>query len=92
MCTKPRSHLCGNRSNAIIHGASVIDPWWVEKKLEKCPGVQSAMVVPVPDNKMYQEMCMCIVPEVGCQRPTEVEIRTYCQKLVAYENHPDIPK
>jgi acyl-coenzyme A synthetase/AMP-(fatty) acid ligase len=46
----------------IMNGPVTIHPGWLEKRLEECMEVVEVIVVPVPDDKMYQELCACIVP------------------------------
>ncbi|XP_076442705.1 medium-chain acyl-CoA ligase ACSF2, mitochondrial-like [Babylonia areolata] len=67
-------------SKAIIHGPYIIYPGWLEKKLQDFPGVLKVVIVPVPDPKMFQEMCVCIVPHRG-ELLTDADIRTFCQTL-----------
>ena len=74
------SHIYVSRSNAIIHGAFVVYPGWLETRMEKCPGVQNVIVVPVPDPTLYQELCACVVPEAGV-KVTEKDVRDYCSSL-----------
>ena len=50
------------------------------------------MVVPVPDPKVYQEMCMCIVPALGDERPTEAAVKAYCQSLAVPGNSDCVPR
>ena len=44
--------------------------------MEKCPGVQNVIVVPVPDPILYHELCACVVPEPGA-KVTEKDVRDY---------------
>ena len=48
--------------------------------MEKCPGVQNVIVVPVPDPTLYQELCACVVPEPGA-KVTEKDVRDYSASL-----------
>ena len=50
------------------------------------------MVVPVPDPKVYQEMCMCIVPALGDERPTEAVVKAYCQSLAVPGSSDCVPR
>ena len=69
-----------DRSNAIIHGAFIVYPGWLESSIVKCPGVQNVIVVPVPDRTVYQELCACVVPEAGV-KVTEEDVREFCKSL-----------
>ena len=64
------------RSNAIKHGDRIIYPGLLEMRMEKCPGVQNVIVMPVPDPTLHQELCACVVPEAGI-KVTEKDVRDY---------------
>ncbi|XP_067684027.1 2-succinylbenzoate--CoA ligase-like [Haliotis asinina] len=57
-----RGGVCveGRSSDAIIHGAYILYPTWLEEKLVACPGVEQLVIVPVPDKLVHQEICACV--------------------------------
>nr|KAG5685714.1 hypothetical protein BaRGS_027979 [Batillaria attramentaria] len=78
---KGELHIVCRKSNAIIYGTFVLYPGWLESRLARCPGVQSVVVVPVPDPMKYQELCACVVPQPGVSCVTEEKIREFCKTL-----------
>ncbi|KAK7503184.1 hypothetical protein BaRGS_00005449, partial [Batillaria attramentaria] len=77
---KGELHVICRKSDGIIHGDYVLYPGWLESRLARCPGVQSVLIVPVPDPIKYQELCACVVPQPGIS-VTEDEIREFCKTL-----------
>ena len=55
-------HL-GRRTDAIMRGAYICYPGWLEAILRQAYGVQDVCVVPVHDPVLHHEICACIVPE-----------------------------
>ncbi|KAK7503183.1 hypothetical protein BaRGS_00005448 [Batillaria attramentaria] len=78
--SKGELHVVCRKSNAIIYGPYILYPGWLESRLARCPGVQSVLIVPVPDSTMHQELCACVVPQPGVN-VTEEEIRGFCKTL-----------
>lgn len=71
-------------SFAIMRGAYVVHPGWLERCIRKHPAVRDVIVVPVPDRVIHQELCACVVPVPG----TEVranELREFCESLFLTE-------
>ncbi|KAL8588883.1 hypothetical protein ACOMHN_051477 [Nucella lapillus] len=68
------------KNNVIIHGPYLIYPRWLEKMMEDCPGVTRVVIVPVPDPKMFQELCACILPDRG-EVLKDAEIKAFCHTL-----------
>nr|KAG5711838.1 hypothetical protein BaRGS_026279 [Batillaria attramentaria] len=73
-------HVVCRQSNAIIHGAFIVYPGWLESRIERCPGVQSVIIVPVPDPTLYQELCACVVPQPGATLTAD-DVRDFCKSL-----------
>ncbi|XP_013085951.2 2-succinylbenzoate--CoA ligase-like [Biomphalaria glabrata] len=51
----------GRQSDCIMRGTSVLYPGWLEKKLKEFPSVEDVVVVGVPDDVLYNEICACIL-------------------------------
>ncbi|KAH9499622.1 hypothetical protein Btru_074291 [Bulinus truncatus] len=51
----------GRQSDCIMRGTSVLYPGWLEKKLKDVPGVQDIVVVAVPDDVLFNEICACVL-------------------------------
>nr|KAG5711840.1 hypothetical protein BaRGS_026281 [Batillaria attramentaria] len=73
-------HVVCRQSNAIIHGAFIVYPGWLESRIERCPGVQSVIIVPVPDRTLHQELCACVVPQAGATLTAD-DVRDFCKSL-----------
>ena len=52
-------------------------PWDIEKTLKKCPGAKHALAIGVPDPRLNQVVCACIVPEPGINL-TDETIKQFC--------------
>ena len=70
----------GRKSEMIISGARNVDPAVLESLLSKFPGVARVVCVPVPDKRMYQVICACIVVNEG-SAVTEQMLRDYCEQI-----------
>ena len=64
----------------IISGARNVNPAVLESLLSKFPGVARVVCVPVPDKRMYQVICACIVVNEG-SAVTEQMLRDYCEQI-----------
>ncbi|KAK7503229.1 hypothetical protein BaRGS_00005494, partial [Batillaria attramentaria] len=78
--SKGELHIVCRKSNAIMYGHIIVYPGWLESRLARCPGVQSVVIVPVPDPIMHQELCACVVPQPRVII-TEEKIREFCKTL-----------
>ena len=75
----------GRKSNMIISGGFNVAPEILENVMKTFPGIDSVVIVPVPDDVYYQVLCACIVKKSDCE-VTEEDIRKYCS-----EYHADKP-
>lgn len=57
-----RLHLRGRKSDRLITGGENVDPLEVERVLASCPGVASACVFGVPDERWGQIIAAALVP------------------------------
>nr|KAG5713153.1 hypothetical protein BaRGS_007680 [Batillaria attramentaria] len=66
-CFEDRGHLIvhGRGSDAIMRGAYIFYPGWLEARIRACPGVLDVAVVGVPDPSVNEELCACVVLEWG---------------------------
>ncbi|KAK7482361.1 hypothetical protein BaRGS_00026380, partial [Batillaria attramentaria] len=87
--TKGELHVVCRKSNAINHGAFIVYPGWLESRMERCPGVRSVVVVPVPDPVVHQELCACVVPQPGA-KVTADEVREFCKRLFLTPDTSDV--
>ena len=60
-------------------------PWDIEKELKKCPGVKLAFAVGVPDARLTEVVCACVVPDEGVDF-TEEKLKTFCDDTFLEES------
>jgi len=67
----------GRRSEAVSIGSVKIFPCDVEKLFGQCKGVAMFAAVGVPDSRLYEVVCVCVVPEHGSGL-TKEDVQTFC--------------
>ena len=72
----------GRKSNMILSGGFNVAPEILEQVMKNFSGVESIVVVPVPDEIYYQVLCACIVRKAGSD-VTEDELRKICSNYHA---------
>ncbi|KAL4227327.1 Acyl-CoA synthetase member 2 mitochondrial [Mactra antiquata] len=72
----------GRKSNMILSRGMNVAPEIMEVVLKKCPGVENAIVVPVPDETAYQDLCACIIKKAGSNLQ-ESNLREFCARIHA---------
>ncbi|XP_045179876.2 3-[(3aS,4S,7aS)-7a-methyl-1,5-dioxo-octahydro-1H-inden-4-yl]propanoyl:CoA ligase-like [Mercenaria mercenaria] len=75
----------GRKSNMIISGGFNVAPEILENVMKTFPGIDSVVIVPVPDDVYYQVLCACVIRKPGFT-VTETDVQTYCR-----EYHADKP-
>lgn len=70
----------GRKSNMIISGGMVVAPEIMEQVMKTFPGIDSVVVVPVPDEKFYQVLCACVIKKTGMD-VTEERLRECCENF-----------
>ncbi|XP_064620104.1 medium-chain acyl-CoA ligase ACSF2, mitochondrial-like [Lineus longissimus] len=69
------------RKQEIISRATVkIYPLTLENVIIKHPKITLVIVVGVPDARLYEEICACVVPHKD-KKMTEAELREYCDGI-----------
>lgn len=77
--------LCKGRKSDVIHyGIRNVFPVPMEAALRKCRGVQDVVIVPIPDEMLYNQLCACIVKENGSNL-TVTEVRKYFEDQLAID-------
>ncbi|GFS05065.1 malonyl-CoA synthase [Elysia marginata] len=56
-----------------MHSNLHIYPSTIEKPIQKLKGVKTAVVVPIPDDHNYHNICACVVREPG-SKVTEADV------------------
>ena len=67
----------GRKQDLITMQTVKYFPWDIEKTLRKCPAVKEVVAVGVPDTRLNQVICACVVPEVG-ENFTENSLKEFC--------------
>jgi fatty-acyl-CoA synthase len=80
--------IVGRKKDMIIRGGYNIYPREIEDFLFKCPGVQEASIIGVPDPVLGEKTCACVRIAPGA-RLTESEIKDFCRGKVADYKVPD---
>ena len=72
MCGACRQKVCDGNcvfpyryDYIIMHNNLHIYPSTIEKPIQKLKGVKNAVVVPIPDDHNYHNICACVVREHG---------------------------
>ena len=60
-------------------------PWEIEKSVRKCPGAKFALAVGVPDPRLNQVVCACVVPEPGITF-NEEHLKKFCDDTFLEES------
>jgi len=81
-------NIVGRLKDMLIRGGENVYPREIEEFLNGVPGVQTAQVFGVPDEKYGEEICVWIVPAPGASLDAE-KIRAHCAGQIA---HFKIPK
>ena len=66
----------GRSKELISMGTMKFFPWDIEKTLMKCPGLKHALAVGVPDARLNQVICACVVAEKSSF--TEEHLKKFC--------------
>ncbi|KAH3821552.1 hypothetical protein DPMN_123316 [Dreissena polymorpha] len=75
----------GRKKELISIGTSKFLPWQIEEVLRKCPGVANAFAFGVPDPRLKQIVCACVVPKSGVQLMTD-DLVKYCDDTILDED------
>ncbi|XP_021351260.1 acyl-CoA synthetase family member 2, mitochondrial-like [Mizuhopecten yessoensis] len=78
--------LLGRESDAIKRGTRKVYPAMLEFLLKKMESVKEVCVVPVPDKRLYEEICVCFVPS---GKITPDDVQRYCEQNLFTENTVD---
>jgi len=81
-------NIVGRLKDMLIRGGENVYPREIEEFLNGLPGVQTAQVFGVPDEKYGEEICVWIVPVPGASLDADA-IRAHCAGQIA---HFKIPK
>lgn len=77
----------GRKSSMIICGGMNVVPDILERIIESHPGVEAAVIVPVPDEAYYQVVCACVVLQPGSD-VNEQQLRNFLREY--YNDKPGL--
>jgi acyl-CoA synthetase (AMP-forming)/AMP-acid ligase II len=80
--------VAGRKKEMIIRGGFNVFPAEVEENISIVEGVQHVAVVGVPNRKLGEKICACIVPKPGHRLHTE-KIIQFCKENLANFKVPD---
>uniref|UniRef100_A0A2C9KUE0 AMP-binding enzyme C-terminal domain-containing protein n=1 Tax=Biomphalaria glabrata TaxID=6526 RepID=A0A2C9KUE0_BIOGL len=72
--------VLGRTKDIIIYGAESLYPGWMEKKLMEHSDVLEAILVPVSDPLLYQNICACVKIKRD-SKLNEDQLRKYCDQI-----------
>ncbi|KAL4220836.1 hypothetical protein ACF0H5_019104 [Mactra antiquata] len=72
----------GRKSNMILSGGFNVAPEIMETAMKTFPGILQVVIVPIPDEVLYQVLCACVLtqPDVDV---TEEQVRKQCEEFHA---------
>ena len=78
-------NISGRLKDMVIRGGENIYPREVEEFLYSHPKVLDVQVIGLPDARMGEELCACVIPK---EKLTEDEIRDFCKGQIAHYKIP----
>lgn len=78
-----RLHVRGRKSDRLITGGENVDPLEVERVLVTCPGVGSACVFGVPDERWGQTIAAAIIPADPAAPPSPAAMAEHLRDRLA---------
>ena len=80
--------IIGRIKDMIIRGGENISPTEIEDILYTYPKVAQVSVVAIPDERLGEKTCACIIPKPG-EHPTQEEVKAFFKDKVAHFKIPD---
>ncbi|XP_060074273.1 putative acyl--CoA ligase YdaB [Ylistrum balloti] len=78
--------LLGRENDAISRGTRKIYPSMLEFLLKQMKSIKEVSLVPVPDKRLYEEICVCFV---SSGQLTSHDVQNYCKQNLFKENTVD---
>lgn len=79
--------ITGRLKDVVIRGGENIYPREVEEYLYRHPQIQDVQCVGVPDPRMGEELCACVVLRAG-ETANDEDIRAFCRGKIAHYKVP----
>jgi fatty-acyl-CoA synthase len=70
----------GRKKEMISIGTNKFFPWSIENVLKNIPGAENVFAVGVPDTRLGQAFCACVLPKQGAFL-TECDIKKFCDEM-----------
>ena len=70
----------GRKREMISIGLHKFFPWSIEKTLRKIPGAKNVFAVGVPDIRLGQVVCACVLPEPGSSL-SKADVKQFCDEM-----------
>ncbi|XP_060068004.1 uncharacterized protein LOC132548199 [Ylistrum balloti] len=74
--------IIGREKDVISRGGRKIYPGLLEDLVKQIPAIKYVCVVPVPDKRLYEEICICFV---SMSELTTEEVKDFCTKTLFAE-------
>jgi acyl-CoA synthetase (AMP-forming)/AMP-acid ligase II len=85
MTDKGQLVVLGRRTDIIRRGGNTVLAAAVENVIKTCPGVDDVIAVGVPDDRMYLEICACVINKPDGQLTVE-KIEDFCKQQFLADN------
>ncbi|CAH1790849.1 unnamed protein product [Owenia fusiformis] len=72
--------VAGRLKEFIKRGTTILQPLEIERVLLEHPGIHQVQAVGVPDPRLFEEVCACILPESGMTLTID-DIKAWCDGL-----------
>lgn len=82
-------YVVGRQKSAITYGAHAVYPEWLERKLVAHPDIEEAVVVPVSDPDLFENICACVQPLPNKTLTTE-NLQEFAQKMFLTNSESDV--
>ncbi|XP_070560448.1 putative acyl-CoA synthetase YngI [Ptychodera flava] len=80
--------VMGRKTDVIVRHSKKIYPVEIEVALIQHPGVVVSSVVPLPDERLNEDICACVILKEGETASTE-DLRHFCRSRVHQDHQPD---
>ncbi|KAK6184925.1 hypothetical protein SNE40_007274 [Patella caerulea] len=78
----------GRFDDVIMRGENYFHPSWIENIIRGCSGVADVLVVKVPDEELFNEICACFLPKPN-SNITPDTVKEFCKKQFVNHNSND---
>ena len=92
MDSRGRIQIVGKKAEVISYATRKIFPITVEMFLKRMPSVAKCVVVGIPDARVFEEICACIVPSDGCTLTAEDVLNYAREEMLENPEIEGIPK